>query len=106
MIETKLQEVSGQAFSPETVAGVPVYRCLVLLGHEFQNFPSEVSKVFKMRSNLDRNIVKWMLQGRKTTFAAAQKGKGLVAQHQIYSLQGGQQVFNLHREESLQVYNN
>ena len=82
MIEQKLEEVSANPFTPETVANVPVYRCLVLLGHDFQNFPSEVSKVFKLRSNLDRNIVKWMLQGRKTNFIGGQKGKGL-AQHQI-----------------------
>ena len=35
-----------------------------------------------MRSTMDRNIVKWMLQGRRTSFIGGQKGKGL-AQHQI-----------------------
>ena len=60
-----MEEVYKPTFTEETVKNVPVYRFLVLLGHEFQNFPSEVSKVFKIRSPTDRNIVKWLLQGRK-----------------------------------------
>jgi len=68
--------VSSTGVSPEAVGSVPVYRGLVLLGHEFQNFPSDVNKNFKVRSTADHNIVKWLLQGRKVLPVASQKAKG------------------------------
>ena len=62
MIENKIAEISSQStHDAHSIKHLPVYRCLVLLGHEFQNFPPIVSKVFKIRSQMDRNIVKWLL---------------------------------------------
>ena len=63
MIEDKIQEISQPAYDAQSVRSLPVYRCVVLLGHEFQNFPHFVSKVFKIRNaqTMDRNIVKWLL---------------------------------------------
>lgn len=67
MIESKIEEINLPAYTEQSVQCIPVNRCLVLLGHEFQNFPAEVSKIFKIRQPTERNIVKWMLQGRKAS---------------------------------------
>ena len=59
--------MSGQKFTSETVESAPVFRCLVVLGHEFQNFPSETYKVLKINKSTpgdNRNIVKWIVSSK------------------------------------------
>ena len=59
--------MSEQKFTADTVENSPVFRCLVVLGHEFQNFPSETYKVFKINKSTpgdNRNIVKWIISGK------------------------------------------
>ena len=44
-----------------------MFRCLVVLGHEFQNFPSETYKVLKINKSTpgdNRNIVKWIVSSK------------------------------------------
>ena len=63
-LQQKVNELSQSRFTPDTVQRAPIFRCLVVLGHEFQNFPSETYKVFKVKSQPgqdNRNIVKWIL---------------------------------------------
>ena len=75
---------------------------MIVLGHEFQNFPSEPYKVFKMKSvpgQDNRNIVKWILSGKSRSHAPIQRQK-------TYQVPGGmlQGLHNpLQRQESLTV---
>ena len=66
MTQSKIDDINQPAYTEQSVKNIPVHRCLVLMGHEFQNFPAEVSKILKIRQPTERNIVKWMLQGRRT----------------------------------------
>ena len=102
MVQAKVDEVC-QPVSTAVTQSIPVYRCLVLLGHEFQNFPLEVKKVFKLRSPNERNIVKWMLQGRKAGGHIGHKLKQGLSSNQVYTITGGPQ-HQLQRDESLQLY--
>jgi hypothetical protein len=53
----------------EAADKVPLYRFLVLPGHEFQNYPCDTIKLTSRKPNLNvhksiiggRNIVKWIL---------------------------------------------
>ena len=61
--------------------------------------------MFKVRARHNKNIVKWILQGRKAApHAALQKQKTLsAAAHQMYTFHGAN--VQLHRTDSMQVCN-
>ena len=47
----------------EGVKKVPIYRCLVVLGDAFQNYPLERKKLLKVsKSSVEFNIVKWIMK--------------------------------------------
>ena len=67
--------MAEDAFNESSVRQLPIFRCLVLQGHEFQTFPAEVKKVFKVnrKQTSDKNIVKWMIKGRRQSGIVKQR---------------------------------
>ena len=59
----------------KTVSQLPIYRCLVVQAYEFQNFPTEVKKVFKANKKLnnDKNIMKWIIKSRRQSTVLKQR---------------------------------
>jgi len=65
-MELRLLKLQSNAKDKESAALVPLYRFLILPGHEFQNYPSDFIKVQKPKvepppKQLEQNFVKWIL---------------------------------------------
>ena len=62
-LEERVQDMQLPFENSENIKKVPIYRCMVVLGHEFQCYPPEVAKIIKPSKQKigDTNIVKWIL---------------------------------------------
>ena len=64
-LEAKLRDLQLEQISdnPQNLK-IPLYRFLILQGHQYQNYPSEVKLIIKEReTNLQRNVIKWIAEG-------------------------------------------
>ncbi|CDW78910.1 UNKNOWN [Stylonychia lemnae] len=68
-LEERLLQIQNQTYSADyPKSEIPLYRFLVLQGHQFQNYPCETKMIIKEKeTNLQRNLYNWVVQSTSYT---------------------------------------